>query len=166
MPTITYKPRYGKDFIEFNRRQMIDSRLAIDWALESFVLIDEEPLEFEDITKLTDKAYLMISSKIFCQNDIGIVDENGIISYEDWEIQEYEIDKNLITYLQTSDRKDSVNLLLKVMLKIYNIDLPSLEKLPYNLVSYMMQKITNFLSELTQPRDSFVIEDNDLFRDS
>lgn len=166
MARITYKPRNGKDLIEFNKRQLIDSRLANDWAIETFTLIDNEPIDISDICKLTDKAYLMISSKIFCQNDVGIVDENGIITYENWEIQEYEIDKNLITYLQTSDRKDSINLLIKIMLKVYNIDLTTIEKLPYNLVSYMMQKITNFLSELTRPTNEFIIEDNDLFRDS
>lgn len=166
MARITYKPRNGKDFIEFTKRQMIDSRLATDWAIETFALIDDAPIDITDICKLTDKAYLMISSKIFCQNDVGIVDENGLISYEDWEIEELEIDKNIITYLQTSDRKDSINLLIKIMLKVYKTDLTTIEKLPYNLVSYMMQKLTNFLSELTRPTDNFIIEDNNLFRDS
>ena len=166
MATITFKPRCGKDFIEFSKRQMIDSRLATDWAIETFAFIDDEPIDIVDICKLTDKAYLMISSKIFCQNDVGIVDENGLISYEDWKIEELEIDKNIITYLQTADRTDSVNLLINVMLKVYKIDLATIEDLPYNLVSYMMQKITNFLSELTRPTDNFIIEDDNLFRDS
>lgn len=166
MATITYKPRYGKDFIEFNKRQLLDSRLATDWAIEAFALIDNEPINISDICKLTDKAYLMISSKIFCQNDVGIVDENGLITYDEWTIKESEVDKNLITYIQTTDKSDYVNLLIKIICKIYNIDLITIEKMPYNLVSYMMQKITNFLSELAKPRDSFDIEERDLFRDS
>jgi hypothetical protein len=166
MAVIVYKPRYGRDLIEYSRRQLLDPTLATNWAIETFVMVNDEPLDIVAISKLTNKAYLMISSKIFCQNDAGISDNNNVITYGDWVIHESEIDKNLITYLQTSNKTDSIDLMIKLILKIYNIDLPYLETLPYNLVSYMMQKLNNFLSQLTEPRDSFDIEDCDLFRDS
>lgn len=164
MTTITYKPRTGKDLIEYNQRLIIDSNLAVVWAMESFVMIGGEPISVEDIARLSDKSFLLISTKIFVSNNIGIEETDEYVIYQDYRIGIKPITKNIISNIQTTDKSDYTKLLINLMMKMYDVSRNDLDIMPYNLVNFLMEKIIFFLSELAKPSDSFDIEERDLFR--
>jgi hypothetical protein len=164
MSTIKIKDRTGKDLLEYMNRGMIDTKLATIWAIENFVLIDGKPVDALDIQKLNDRAYLLITSKLFPMNvDAIVTEDNEGVHYKEFTIKTKQIHRDFITQIQTEYQKKSnsnkIELIKTVLVKFYDTSIKDIESLPYVLVAYMINKANFFLAELTSDRSEFSIDD-------
>lgn len=162
MAKITFKKRTGKDLFEFMERAILDSKLATNWAIEEFTLIDGLPIDLVQITKLNDQAYLMISSKVFPMKDPRISEDNQGIHFEEITIRSKPIHRDFITQLQTQTAKYANNhtgLLKHYITVFFDINIQEAEKMPFQLVAFLISKISFFLESLTDGRDEFELDE-------
>ena len=162
MATVRFLERTGKDLFEFMRRAEINSNVAMQWALETFVTIDGKRLDVTDIAKLSNRSYIQITSKIFSFDDPEIIANNEGIKYKNHLIRSKEVSRNFITELQTSSansKNDGVVMMKKCITSMYDVTIEEIEKMPYQLVAFLVQKITFYLTSLTTASDQFEIDD-------
>ena len=161
MAKITFKPRNGSDLFLFMERSIIDTKLAMLWAIEEFVTIDDKPLDVVAISNLSDRAYLMISSKIFPMNDPRIIEDNEGVKFENYLVKTKKLHRDFITQLQTkvSKNNDQIKLLKECLIIFYDCSMNDIEKMPFQLVAFLVEKINFFLSELTVITDEFELTD-------
>lgn len=162
MATVRFLTRTGKDLFEFMRRAEINSNVAMQWALETFVTIDGRRLEITDIARLPNKAYIQITSKVFAFDDPEITANNEGVSYKDLLIRNKEVSRNFVTEIQTTlttSKGDSTAMMKKCITTMYDVTIEEIEKMPYQLVAFLVQKINYYLSQLTTASDEFEIDD-------
>lgn len=162
MAKITFKPRTGKDLLEFLKRSLVDSKLAIYWAVEEYVLIDDKELSVLDVAKLSDTAYLMITSKLFPMQDARVTEDNQGVHYKGITIKCKKISRDFITEFQTKNTNyinNQTGLLRSCITTFFEISDNQIDELPYQVVAFMINKINFFLDELTTVTDEFSIDD-------
>lgn len=162
MSKVTFLPRSGKDLFNFMERCLIDTKTATYWAIEEFTLIDGKPLSVIDVANLSDVAYLMISSKIFPMNDTRVTEDNQGVHFDNICIKSKRIHRDFITELQTNIQKYGKNqtgLLKNCLITFYEISIEELEKMPFQVAAYLINKVNFFLSELATPKDELNIND-------
>lgn len=162
MAKVTIKPRTGKDFFDYTQRVVINAKLAQDWAIEEFVLIDGEPITIEQISRLSAQVYLKLSGSIFSNNITPASENNKEIEIEGNIIKCKKLSRDFVTELQGVTKNANGNT-LKIMKfcleEFYYVGFSELEKMPYQVVAYLMNKINFFLSQLTESRDEFHLDD-------
>lgn len=159
---VTIKPRTGRDFFDYTERSLINAKLAEQWAIEEFVLIDGEAVTSEQIAKMKAGVYLKLANSIFNTNVTPASETPDGFEFEDFTIKSKKISRNFLIELQTYT-KSSGNNVVKIMKfcidKFYDIDFLELEKMPYQVALIMFNKINFFLSELSTSRDEFYIDE-------
>lgn len=159
---VKFLARNGKDLFEYMRRAQLDTNLANNWALENFVVIDGKKLDVTDIVKLTDVAYLTITSKVFSFDDPKIEANNEGIKYENILVKPKKVKRDFITELQTTltnTKNDNVAMMKKSVTSMYDVTVDELEKMPFQLVGFLINRVNFFLQSLTTPTDEFTIDD-------
>lgn len=175
MANITLKKRTGKDFFEFTERSLVNEELATLWSIETFVLVDGQPLESEDVFRLSDRVYIMLSNTVFSLQtpDYISILESGEVVYSKGDklisIKPKEIKRDTITKIQTTMSKKNVrktDILKEALPFFYEVSIEELLNLPYEITAALVNQANFFLSELSQPKDEFVVADELLFKTS
>lgn len=165
MYTVTFSPRTGKDLFDFLKMSEADVHSAKNWALESFVKINGEPITIHQIAKLKNSIYLEITEKIFSLN--VEVDENNVgIIYGDIVIRRKQISRDFITDIQakmTGKKKHGIDLIRLFITESFEVTTTTLDSLPYEVVAYLFKEVNTFLSNLTKPATKLVTDS--LFED-
>lgn len=164
MANVTIKPRTGKNLFDYMVRALISTKEANNWALEEFVLIDGEQLDIQKIARLSDKAYLMLTNKVFAMDApaSGIQENNIEITYKKVRIKKKKLSRDFVTEMQTfqqTKKRDTVTLLKYCITKFYDVSLEELEGLPYIVTSHLINNINFFLNSLSDTRDDFELDD-------
>lgn len=163
--TVTFSPRTGKDLFDFLKMSELDNNSAKNWALESFVKINGEPITIHQIAKLRNAVYLEISEKIFSlnvdveENNIGIVWDGKIIKRKN-------LSRDFITDIQAriqGKKRHSVDLIKLFIVESFEVSIIELDSLAYEVVAYMFKEVNTFLTNLTKPASKLTIES--LFED-
>lgn len=162
MAKITIKPRTGKDFFNFNQRVLINAKLAQDWAIEEFVLVNEKPITAEQISRIPTEIYLKLNSSIFSLNNTPASEEIDHIEIMGYRIQKKRISRDFISELQAvtkSANGNSLKIMKFCLTEFFDITIDELEKMPYQVVGYLLSKINFFLNTITESSDEFYIDD-------
>lgn len=159
MSKIVFLPRTGKDFFNYIEMSEENKRIADDWAIEYFCLIDGKKLNIEDISKLSARAYLQISSKIFASKNTQIT-ELGL-EVGDITIPFKPLHRDFIAQMQTqvSKNKGTVALLKYCIVNFFDISIDKLMTMPYEVACGTVSEINNFLTSLATSQDEFDIDD-------
>lgn len=162
MPKITIKPRNGKDFFNFNQRVLVNTKLAQDWAIEEFVLVDEKPITTEQITKLSTESYIKLNSSIFSLNVTPASETMSNIEVMGYTIDKKRLSRDFISELQAvtkSANGNSLKIMKFCLTEFYDVEISELEAMPYQVVGVLLSKVNFFLSSVTEPTDEFYIDD-------
>lgn len=162
MAKITFKARTGKDLFEYLKRSITDQKLATYWAIEEYVFIDGDSLTVNDIVRLSDTAYLMITSKLFPMQDARVTEDNQGIHFDDILIKSKKISRDFVTEFQTQNvsfSNNHVGLLRSCLGTFFEITDNQIDELPYQVVAFMINKVNFFLDQLTTVTDEFSIDD-------
>lgn len=164
MSKITIAPRTGKDLFDFLRTVEVDVKTAKTWALETFVKIDDQPITIEQIAKLRNDIYIILSEKVFTLNLQDIVEEDNIgVHYAGITIKKNKIHRDFITEIQAiqskSSAKNNIGIIKNFITKFFNVGYDEIDNLPYELVGYMFRHCNDFLSQITKPTNELHLDD-------
>lgn len=165
--TITFVERKGKDLFEFLNAVSLDPNSAKVWALTSFMLIDGEPITVEQVAKLQNKNYILLTEKIFSLEVASLIEENNEeIKFQNIVIKRRSISRDLITEIQAANKikqQNQIHIIKTFISKFFIISTAEIDLLPYELVAFMFKEVNNFLGEITTPTNNITI--TDLFSD-
>lgn len=160
MSKISFKSRTGKDLFDYMTRGLIDSKLATQWAIQEFVLIDGSPLDIKMIAGLSDEAFILISSRVFPLKDERVFEDNQGIHFGNILIKNKRIHRDFITEMQTDIirfKNDQIGLLRQCLVTFFETTIEEIEEMPFNLVVRLINKVNTFLDELSNTGDEFEI---------
>jgi len=163
MSKITFAERKGKDLFDFLKAVQVDIKTAKTWALENFVLVDGKPLTIEQIAKLRNDVYIILTEKVFSTEVGTLVEENNTgIVYKEYTIKRKTIHRDFITEIQALQKdkrsKDNIDLIRLFLVKFFEVSEQDIEILPYELVAYMFRECNSFLESVTQPTNELNID--------
>lgn len=163
MSKIKLIERKGKHLFEYMTRGLTDLKLANLWAMENFVLVDDKHLDTVEIARMNDRAYLMISAKIFPMIDESVTEDNIGVHFKGVTVKNRRIHRDFITQLQTEASKNinksKVEVIKSSLLIFFDTTVKELDEMPFQLVAFLINKSNFFLTEFTTPRDEFDIND-------
>lgn len=163
MAKISFKERTGKDLFDFLQAVSVDPKTAKIWALENFVLINDKPITIENISKLKNDVYIVLTEKVFSIANNSMISENNTgIEYKNFHIKRKLISRDIITELQAmsqNNKSNPTNLAKSFIVKFFDTTLAEMEVMPYEIVGYMFQQCNEFFDKITKFENEFYLDD-------
>lgn len=162
MAKISFKERTGKDLFDFLQAVSVDPKTAKIWALENFVLINDKPITIENISKLKNDVYIVLTEKVFSVVNNMISENNTGIEYKNFHIKRKLISRDIITELQAmsqNNKNDHTTLAKNFIVKFFDTTLSEMEVMPYEIVGYMFQQCNEFFDKITKFENEFYLDE-------
>lgn len=166
MVKITLKPRTGKDFFEYLETAETSRDRANENALMDFVLVDEQELSIEQLTKIKPEALAILKSKVFTLKVKGVKDDEEIISFGEYQIKKKKLRSDFIENLQLKIQKlqekgnfSTVDLVKTSIKEFYEVEKVQLDVMPYEISAYLFDRINEFFRKSSAYENEFLLDD-------